>query len=95
MIVFATLLIRRGSLAHRIGAAHRPVIELADDLVARHLGVGLDSRALARSLRAERRNGRPTILREIADRLAQANHRASTGKPYAPSVVARMLRRAS
>jgi hypothetical protein len=45
--------------------------------------------ALARSLRAER----PTpTLREIADRLAQADHRASTGKPYAPSVVARMLR---
>ena len=43
--------------------------------------------ALARLLRAER----PT-LREIADRLAQADHRASTGKPYAPSVVARMLR---
>jgi hypothetical protein len=31
-------------------------------------------------------------LREIADRLAQADHRASAGKPYAPSVVARMLR---
>ena len=48
--------------------------------------------ALARSLRA----ARPTpTLREIADKLAQADHRASTGKPYAPSVVARMLRWAS
>jgi hypothetical protein len=45
--------------------------------------------AMARSLRAER----PTpTLRQIADRLAQADHRASTGKPYAPSVVARMVR---
>jgi hypothetical protein len=31
-------------------------------------------------------------LREIADRLAQADHLATTGKPYAPSVVARVLR---
>ena len=31
-------------------------------------------------------------LREIADRLAQADHLATTGKPYAPYVVARMLR---
>jgi hypothetical protein len=30
--------------------------------------------------------------REIADRLAQADHFATTGKPYAPSVVARRLR---
>ena len=45
--------------------------------------------ALARPLRA----ARPTpTLREIADRLAQADHLATTGKPYAPSVVARMLR---
>jgi DNA invertase Pin-like site-specific DNA recombinase len=50
---------------------------------------------MARSLHAERRGERPTTLREIADKLAQADHRASTGKPYAPSVVARMLRRAS
>ena len=34
-------------------------------------------------------------LREIADRPAQADHLAATGKPYAPAVVARMLRRAS
>jgi hypothetical protein len=40
-------------------------------------------------LRARRRT--PT-LREIADRLAQADHLATTGKPYAPSVVARVLR---
>jgi hypothetical protein len=31
-------------------------------------------------------------LREIADRLAQADHLATMGKPNAPSVVARMLR---
>ncbi len=31
-------------------------------------------------------------LREIADRLAQAGHLATTGKSYAPYVVARMLR---
>ena len=35
---------------------------------------------------------RTPTLREIADRLAQADHLATTGKPYAPSVVARMLR---
>jgi hypothetical protein len=47
---------------------------------------------LAHSLRAERRGGQLPTLREIADRLAEADHHASTGKPYAPSVVARMLR---
>ena len=31
-------------------------------------------------------------LREIADRLAQAGHLATRGKPYAPSLGARMLR---
>ena len=35
---------------------------------------------------------RTPTLREIADRLAQADHLATTGKSYAPSVVARMLR---
>jgi hypothetical protein len=35
---------------------------------------------------------RTPTLREIADRLAQADHLATTGKPYAPSVVVRVLR---
>jgi hypothetical protein len=46
------------------------------------------AQALACSHRAE-----GLVLREIADRLARAGHRASTGRPYAPSVVARMLRK--
>jgi DNA invertase Pin-like site-specific DNA recombinase len=46
--------------------------------------------ALARSLQGE--DGRRPTLREIADLLAAAGHMAATGKPYAASVVARMLR---
>jgi hypothetical protein len=43
--------------------------------------------ALARPARAE-----GLVLREIADRLAAAGHMAATHKPFAASVVARMLR---
>jgi DNA invertase Pin-like site-specific DNA recombinase len=43
--------------------------------------------ALARTHRAE-----GLVLREIADKLAAAGHMAATGKPYAASVIARMLR---
>jgi DNA invertase Pin-like site-specific DNA recombinase len=46
--------------------------------------------ALARSLRGG--DGRRPTLREIAGLLAAAGHMAATGKPYAASVVARMLR---
>jgi DNA invertase Pin-like site-specific DNA recombinase len=48
--------------------------------------------AMARAIRGERWNERTPTLREIADKLSASGHRASSGRPYSPSVVARMLR---
>ena len=47
---------------------------------------------LARKLNRKAPKGGQRTLREIADELTVAGHLTSTGTPYAPAAVARMLR---